>query len=144
MSQAETIFRYNGAEYEFDIRDADDAERYEKAIANMEKTEAATPKEGNISTIYRAQCSMIKTFFDECLGAGAGIAICTTKDNVSVCYQAYLAFVEFAAKQKDDVLGFKNTFAQYSNRSRRMPKQSSVIPAPADARPGRNGKGGKK
>ncbi len=144
MSQAETIFRYNGAEYEFDVADAESSERLETALANMDKAEKAAPRDGKVSAIIRAHCKLIKAFFDDCFGEGAGEAVCGTKDNVNECYAAYDAFLKMVSVQRAGIVSAKNTFAKYSNRSRRKPNQPHAIPAPANARPGRNGNGGKK
>ena len=101
MSQnIETKFKYNGAEYDFDVRDADDAEKFEAAINAMKEAE-------------------LKDFFDGCLGAGAGVAICTDKSNISAHYAAYEHFLNYIKAQKDDILSAKNTFAKYSNRQQR-------------------------
>lgn len=133
-----TKFCWNGAEYEFDARDADDAERFEAALEQMRKDEEALPKEGKASSLIRGQCSIIKRFFDCVLGDGAAIAICGEKDNYHNCVEPYKAFLEMVKAQKDDILSAKNYFAKYSNRSRR------AIPAPPNARPGKSGKGGGK
>lgn len=120
MSQnIETKFKYNGAEYDFDVRDADDAEKFEDAINAMKEAEKEVPKTGKTSEIIRAQCKMLKDFFDGCLGAGAGVAICTDKSNISAHYAAYEQFLNYIKVQKDDILSAKNTFAKYSNRQQR-------------------------
>lgn len=120
MSQnIETKFKYNGAEYDFDVRDADDAEKFEAAIDAMKEAEKEVPKTGKTSEIIRAQCKMLKDFFDACLGAGAGVAICTDKSNISAHYAAYEQFLTYIKAQKDDILSAKNTFAKYSNRQQR-------------------------
>jgi hypothetical protein len=120
MSQnIETKFKYNGAEYDFDVRDADDAEKFEAAIDAMKEAEKEVPKTGKTSEIIRAQCKMLKDFFDACLGAGAGVAICTDKSNISAHYAAYENFLNYIKAQKDDILSAKNTFAKYSNRQQR-------------------------
>ena len=63
MSQnIETKFKYNGAEYDFDVRDADDAEKFEAAINAMKEAEKEVPKTGKTSEIIRAQCKMLKDF----------------------------------------------------------------------------------
>lgn len=120
MSQEiKTAFQYNGAEYEFDVRDADDAEKFEEAIERMKDEEKDVPKTGKTSDIIRAQCKMLKNFFDLCLGEGAGVAICTEKSNIHTHYDAYEQFLLFVRAQKEDILSAKNTFAKYSNRQQR-------------------------
>lgn len=117
MSQeVTTVFEYNGVKYELDVRDADTSEDFENALYKMRDAEKTLPKEGKGSEIIRAQCKMIKEFFDDLFGAGAGKAICTEKDNISVCYKAYYALLDVVRTQKTDILEVKNTFSRFSNR----------------------------
>ena len=116
-----TVYERNGAKYDFDVRDADISEAFEKALEKMRETEKTLPKEGKGSVIIRAQCKMLKTFFDDLFGEGAGVAICTEKDNVSVCYSAYTDLLAVARTQKNDILDSKNTFSRYSNRKQFKP-----------------------
>lgn len=120
MSQnIETKFQYNGAEYDFDVRDADDSEKFENALEVLRDDEKAAKKDGKVSDVIRAHCKMLKDFFDRCLGDGAGVAICGEKANISVHYAAYDHFLSYIKAQKDDILNAKNTFAKYSNRAQR-------------------------
>lgn len=120
MSQnVETIFKYNGNEYEFDIRDAEFSERMENAIEELRQEEKKLPKTGSSSTIIKAHCKMIKSFFDCCLGEGAGEGICTERNNVSICYKAYDDFLCFVRVQKEDIINSKNVFASHENRQQR-------------------------
>ena len=111
-----TVFEYNGAKYDFDVRDADTSEAFENALYKMRDAEKSLPKEGKGSVIIRAQCKMIKDFFNDLFGDGAGTAICTEKDNISLCYKAYYALIDVARTQKTDILEVKNTFSRFSNR----------------------------
>ena len=120
MSQKNiTIFEYNGYTFEFDIADADCSEKYEHAIQVMDEEEKKAPKDGLLSAIYRAQCGMIKRFFDNVLEEGAGVKICGEKDHISNCYTAYSAFLDFVSGQRDSVLSAKNSISKYSNRAQR-------------------------
>ena len=117
MSQ--TIFEYNGCTYEFDIADADASEKYEKAIEVMEEEEKTIPKTGKLSEIYRAQCGLIKHFFDNVFEEGAGAKVCGEKDNITNHYTAYTTFLDFVKVQRDGVLAVRNTISKYSNRAQR-------------------------
>ena len=120
MSQLiETKFEYNEASYEFDVRDADQSERLEKALDAMKECEKKNPKDGKASAIIRAQCNMIKRFFDDVFGDGAGNAVCTEKSNLQVCYDAYEKFLLMVREQKESIVGMTNVFAKYSNRQQR-------------------------
>lgn len=120
MSQKiDTIFKYNGKEYEFDISDADFAEKLESAADKMRAEESKIPKTGLASAIIKAQCKMIKTYFDNCLGKGAGVEICTDKNNLSICYDAYESFLKFVREQNNALLQAKNSIGNFSNRQQR-------------------------
>jgi len=119
MSQINTTFERNGASYEFDFRDADDAAKYEAAVAALKEAEKNASKDGSASEMIKQHCSMLKTFFNVCLGDDAGDAVCGKKNNISECYEAYDEFLAFVSAQKDDVLRAKNVFAKYSNREQR-------------------------
>ena len=67
MSQINNTFEYNGVSYEFDIRDAENSEKFENAVALMKVAEKNMPKTGRISAIYKASCEMIREFFDTIL-----------------------------------------------------------------------------
>ena len=125
MSQ-ETInkFVWNENEYFFDVRDADDSARFETAIEHMNEAEKSIPKDGKMSDIIRTQCDMLKTFFDECLGDGAGNAICTEKNRIDLCYDPYVAFLNVIKEQKNYITDKVNAFRQYSNRDQRRHPQN--------------------
>lgn len=125
MSQeVQTLFKWNDNEFEFDTRDADDAERLEKAVDAIQKAEKAMPKDGKTSDLIRLQCSMIKDFFDTCLGEGSGVLICTEKNRLDLHYEAYEAFLRMVRGQKNYITDKGNTFRQYSNREQRRHPQN--------------------
>lgn len=124
MSQEiNTVFCHNGQEYHFDARDAEDMGRFESALEVLGTREKETPKTGKASEILRHNADMVKEFFDNCLGSGAGNAICTEKSNIGLCYDAYTAFIAMVAQQKDSVLSASNTIRQYAaGRAQRISK----------------------
>lgn len=120
MSQTEvTVFNYNGAEYVFDVSDAEDSERMDVAVKNMANNEKTMDKVGTNAEIIRGQCKVIKSFFDDIFGEGAGVALCTEKSNLTVHYNAYDAFLDFVRVQKDALLSRGNSYKKYSNRQQR-------------------------
>lgn len=100
MSRYSTTFSYNGNEIQFDIADADSAEKLENAVKNLQETEKTIPKTGSVSAIMRAQIKMLKAFFDETAGEGAGNKFCGEADNYNNACDAYEAFLQFVANQK--------------------------------------------
>lgn len=123
MSQEKvnTTFSYNGAEYEYDIRDADMAEKFENAIEDMKVDEKNQPKTGKISELIKYQVAFLKKFFDTVLGEGAGDAICGEGNKLDVCYEAYESFLNLISEQKQylNVNSTLNPFGKYSNRAQR-------------------------
>ncbi len=132
MSQAATTFRFNGAEFEFDIRDAEMADQFERATEKLDAEEKSQPKDGRMSDRIRYQCDMIKHFFDCVLGDSAGEKVCGSRSNLNTCYQAYQEFIAMVTQQKDSLISVKNNFSQYSNRQQRRhpPKQGKGQPTP--------------
>ena len=126
MSHDELItYNRNGNNFIFDIADADEAEKYEKAINRMGEAEKAMPKDGSVSAIYRAQCKCLRTFFDDVLGASAGVKICGEKDNVTICYDAYIDFLKFVSAQRDHILDTRNAMRDLSPK---RPSNGQPIP----------------
>lgn len=56
-------------EYKIDAMDAVQVEKYEKALKSVK---GAVIKGGTVSQKVRAQCEVVRKFFDECFGKGAG------------------------------------------------------------------------
>lgn len=119
-----TKFTFRDVELEFDIADADNSDRFEQAVNRMAEDEKGLPKTGKLSTIYRAQCRLIKDFFDNCIEEGAGEKICTKADNVRICYDAYDEFLKFVSAQKTGIMSYKDVFSKYSNREQRRHPQN--------------------
>ena len=119
MSQISNTFEYNGCKYEFDLRDVDDSEKLEKAMDTLRTAAKTLPKAGKLSAVYKAQCEMIRGFFDTLFGKGAGVKICGERYHVTEHYDAYKAFIDFGTPQRDNITAYNGIFAQYSNRQQR-------------------------
>ena len=122
MSQINNTFEYNGVSYEFDIRDAENSEKFENAVALMKVAEKNMPKTGRISAIYKASCEMIGEFFDTIFGEGEGVKICGERLHVTAHYDAYKAFMDFVGPQRENIVSYSGVFSQYSNRQQRRPQ----------------------
>lgn len=123
MSQI-TKFSYNGCEYEYDVRDAETAEKFEAAVQRVQVADKNMPKDGKASSQIRYQCGIIKNFFDDCLEPGAGTAICGERDNFGICMEAYTAFLNMIKLQKSEIVRMSSTFGQYSNRQQQRHPQN--------------------
>lgn len=123
MSQErKTIFKYNGIEYEFDVSDAEDAEKIENAYKLMEQESNEIPKDGKASTQIKEQCKLIRNFLDRSLTQGAGVNLCGEKYNLENHYSAYETFLRFVSRQKSQLISHSNNFRNHSNRNRNNKK----------------------
>lgn len=118
-----TKFCYNDIEYSFDVSDADDAEKMEASTRNMAENEKKLPKTGTSSEIIRSQCGLIRSFFDDIFGEGAGAALCSERFSLTTHYDAYDAFLDFVRSQKQTIIDRGNKYKQYSNREQRRHPQ---------------------
>lgn len=118
-----TVFKYNGHTFNFDIRDAEDSKKYEDAIEVLEKYEKNYPKTGKNSDMILAHSRGIKTFFDTCLGTGAGEKICTNKSNIAICYKAYDCFLDFVRNQSNDI---SQTLTSFKSRATNRKERRTV------------------
>jgi len=129
MSQNETAytpgtFKWGGKEYPFDFRDADDAEKYEKAYDEMKEKIGKMPKDGKASSIMRWNCRIIREFFDSLFGEGAGAEICGEKDNLGIVNESFKAFMVHARGQSAEIQHMKNELNGIaSNREQRRNQQ---------------------
>lgn len=123
MSQIATVFCYNGHEYEFDVRDAETAEKFEASVSRIQTADKNMPKDGKASSQIKYQCGIIKRFFDDCFEDGAGTDICGDRDNFGICMDAYNAFLMLVKEQKTDIMRMSGAFNQHSNRQQRRHQQ---------------------
>lgn len=126
--KAPIAFSYNGSsEYPFDVRDADDSEKFEKAIEELQEAEKLVAKDGKLSGITRANCKLIKDFFGTCLSAEAVEEFFGGKDNLLRCNEAYVAFLNMVAQQRDEAmklqLGLKSMQGNRAQRRQRKRKR---------------------
>lgn len=115
-----TTFRYNGHEYNFDIENIDDAERWEAAFEKMKATEKSIKKDGKKSEYIRGYCQMIRDLFDDLFGEGASKDICGEALNSRTDTEAYNSLISFVADQTEAGLEQKNAIASnFLNRAQR-------------------------
>ena len=116
------IWEINGLSLELDLQDADTSERYEKAFDNMKADENSLPKDGKLSDRIRAYCKIFRDLFDSLFGEGAAEKIFAgVPDNADRYDEIYFDFLDFVAKQKNDIIQRKaERFAKYApNRQQR-------------------------
>lgn len=98
--------KINNVEIEdLDLMDADVAEKFEKATNDLqekEKLQDFTDK--GLAEIIRIQCTLIFDFFNDVWGEGTDKKIFGNKTNYRICEKAFKDVVEYAMKQKNEVL----------------------------------------
>ena len=98
--------KINNVEIEdLDLMDADVAEKFEKATNDLqekEKLQDFTSK--GLAEIIRIQCTLIFDFFNDVWGKGTDKKIFGNKTNYRICEKAFKDVVEYAMKQKNEVL----------------------------------------
>lgn len=99
----------NNVEIEdLDLMDADIAEKFEKAVANLQEREKKVNIEGmGLSQIIRSQCTLIFDFFNDIWGTGTDKKIFGDKVNYNVCAKAFKDVLQYAADYKKDLKPFK-------------------------------------
>lgn len=114
--------RIRNIEFDFDLLDADDIEKFEKEAQKVaEKCKNKEKKEMSYSEIIREECSIINEFFDNVFGDGASEKIFKGKQNLGEHIKAFEDIVnEKMAQQRE----LNNTFERYQpNREQRRYNQ---------------------
>ena len=75
---------------DFDFNDADDLERYEKAVEKTQKKlDNMSDKDKKASEIIREGCGLIFDCFNEIFGAGTAEKVFGPKTSLRTCTQAF-------------------------------------------------------
>lgn len=104
---------------QYDIFDADQAEKYEKVLDEASKPIKA---EGlKTSAVIRKQCEIVFNVFNSLLGEGTDKKVFGDRVNIRVCLEAFASLVEQINSQKEEV---DKLTAKYSpNRAQRRSKK---------------------
>lgn len=98
------MLKINNVELEFDLLDSDIAEKFEKAIKNLQRKERNKNVKGlNMAQVIRLECHLIFDFFNELFGAGTDKKIFGNKTNYRECEKAFEEVVLYAEKQSQDL-----------------------------------------
>ena len=99
----------NNVELEdLDLLDADMAEKFEKAVNNLQEAESKFTVEGkSLPQIIRSQCTLIFDFFNDVWGEGTDKKVFGDKVNYRVCEKAFADALQYAANVKKDLKPFK-------------------------------------
>lgn len=105
------MLEINGVELEFDLLDADMAEKYEKAYRKMQKDVANIPKNLSLAENIRKQCKLIFNFFDEVFGEGTSKKIFENKTNLRECIKAVEAIIDHVNKDTEEANKIINKYS---------------------------------
>lgn len=94
------IWNFGGEKLEFDLYDAENMERYEQAMEELQNRQS-TPKEvEKISESLKKQCEDYFEFFNILFNnANTAEQLFNGKKNLSKCMEAYYDFLGFVANQ---------------------------------------------
>ena len=114
----------NGVSLELNVLDADELERYEKALATMQEQSQEDFSKLSHPESIRAQCRIIHHFFDQIFGEGTSQSIFQGKSDLRACMQAASAVVEETNRQFSEI---GELTKQYSpNRAQRRAASKAV------------------
>lgn len=92
----------NGVELQFDLYDADSTEmrkRYFSELEKMKTIEADSKKIQDEQAQVKFLCGRIKGMFDTVFGEGTGEKVCTNRNSLMICMNAYEKLVHDQIRQ---------------------------------------------
>lgn len=116
------MIKIREVEVDFDFLDADDIEKFENEAEKLKsKSEEYKNKEMKLSELLKAECQIIKDFFDNVFGEGISLKVFGEKNNLQDCISAFEEIVNEKIKQQKSI---ENTFARYTpNREQKRKKK---------------------
>lgn len=124
MSQ---MWEYNGEQFEFDLMDAETADRYDRALEKMEENEKRIKQSGKLSETIRSTCDMVYEFFDDIFGKEISSRIIEKNYNMRDCSEVFFrSFIPFANKQVEEINAYYGRMKPAaSSRQRPVPAQQN-------------------
>lgn len=112
------VIKLKDKEFEFDIYDADTAEKYEKGIANIQEECENIGTELSASESIRAQCGIMFEFIDGLLGEGVAKDIFGERTNLTECLDVFDELVKYADEQKKAMLERSKKYTAMTKKRR--------------------------
>ena len=107
------MLNINGVELELDLMDAEVAEKYEKAIKELDRKEKEKNTEGlSLAQVIRQECAYVFEFFNEVWGEGTDKKVFGGKTNYNECEKAFKDVVDYC---KEEIERLKTRTAKYSS-----------------------------
>lgn len=106
----------NGMELEFDVFEAENAEKFQKETQEIIVAAEKAKGEKDIGTAIREQCKAVFAFIDALFGKDVHKKIFGDSVNLRTCLEAYNTIISAITEEKD---GFLNSVAIPKNRAQR-------------------------
>ena len=106
--------KINGVELEVNFLDADFMEKIEnccKKVSEQAEKSKTELKNLTLSQQIKAECKIIKDFFDEVFGEGTSDKVFKGKNDLMLCLSAFQDLIEAKAKMQQEM---NSLFAKYS------------------------------
>lgn len=97
------MLKFRGLELDFDIYDADTADRYETAVRRMRDNLKAVGESKSIAASIRAQCEIIFAMLDEVFGEGFHRELFGSQVNARECLLALKELTQAVAAQRREI-----------------------------------------
>jgi hypothetical protein len=106
-----------GHELQGDFFDADFVDLYEAAAKRMRDQAAAGEHVhyNSLGEAYRAQCKLVKDYFDGVFGKGTADELFDGSNNIKEHMQAFAELVDLAQKNQKETNDFINKYTQRQN-----------------------------
>lgn len=134
-------FKIYGEEFELDFYDADEMERIEAAIENVQSRNEIAAYEGlTQSQMIRKQCGIVFDFFDEVFGEGAHKRIFKGKCNLVMALNSFEQFIQAKNSSVSEIKAIQDKYDP--NRAQRVAAQkgNGAPKAPVPNHRPKNGK----
>lgn len=95
-------YTINDIEFEFDVFDIDNMERYEDALVGIKDLPAKLPKDGKESEKAKFICETIYDFFADVLGEELAGKILGDKMNIKTYSDVFGRFIDCTKKEQDE------------------------------------------
>lgn len=125
-------------DFDFDVLNATDADRFQQAVNELQATAAAVPKASGLGDIIRANCAAIDNFLADLLGEDYDIRLNINTNNLRQLQAIYYEFLDVCTAAQNEIQAMRtvgtvagmDVKAQAASAARQA---AQTLPAPAPA-----------
>ena len=125
-------------DFDFDVLNATDADRFQQAVNELQATAAAVPKAAGLGAIIRANCAAIDNFLADLLGEDYDIRLNINTNNLRQLQAIYYEFLDVCTAAQNEIQAMRtvgtvagmDVKAQAASAARQA---AQTLPAPAPA-----------